>query len=227
MLEYSGKVVAVTGGCGALGSAVIEAVLEKGGEAVRIDVLPLEKRQAIEGVRDYCIDLTEADQSRSQFEAIGRVDALFNIAGGFSFGPTVWETDDEAFEHMLSMNLRTMLNAVRGVMPEMIRNGRGAIVNVGALGARSGAASMGAYIVSKSGVMRLTESLAEEVKEKGINVNAVLPGVIDTPANRAGMPDADPSLWVAPADLAAVICFLGSEQARAMHGALIPVSGLG
>lgn len=227
-MEYSGKTVAVTGGCGALGSAVIDTVLAKGGEVARIDVLPLEKRQpAAAGVRDYYIDLTDREQTRLQFEAIGKVDALFNIAGGFLFGPSVWEMDDDAFEGMVSMNLRTMLNAVRAVMPGMVERGSGAIVNVGALGALSGAASMGAYIVSKSGVMRLTESLAEEVKDQGVNVNAVLPGVIDTPANRAAMPDADPSRWVAPADLASVICFLGSEQAKAMHGALVPVSGLG
>ena len=119
-----------------------------------------------------------------------------------------------------------MQNAVRAAVPGMIERGRGAIVNVGALGALKGQAQMSAYCAAKSVVMRLTESLSAELKHHGVNVNAVLPSMIDTPRNRADMPDADPSLWVSPQDLGNVICFLGSDAARAIHGALLPVAGL-
>ena len=111
-------------------------------------------------------------------------------------------------------------------VPRLLARTRGSIVNIGAYGALQGQADMSAYCASKSTVMRITESLANEVRGQGINVNAVLPTVIDTPANRAGMPDTDPSLWVDPGDLANVICFLGSDAARAVHGALVPVRGL-
>ncbi|HQD84691.1 MAG TPA: SDR family oxidoreductase, partial [Quisquiliibacterium sp.] len=111
-------------------------------------------------------------------------------------------------------------------VPAMLRNGRGAIVNVAARAALAGAGSMGAYVASKSVVVRLTETMAAELRERGINVNCVLPSIIDTPDNRAAMPDADPSRWVATEDLAQVMLFLASDAARAVHGAALPVSGL-
>ena len=107
-----------------------------------------------------------------------------------------------------------------------MNRGGGSVINVGAQGAIKGMANMGAYLSSKSVVMRLTESLSEEVKEKGVNVNAVLPSIIDTPRNRSDMPGADFSKWVHPEELANVVCFLGSDNAKAIHGALIPVVGL-
>jgi NAD(P)-dependent dehydrogenase (short-subunit alcohol dehydrogenase family) len=127
---------------------------------------------------------------------------------------------------MLDLNVNTMLHSAAAVVPVMRRAGRGFIVNVGAASAVRGAAKMGAYIASKGALMRFTESMAAELREDGINVNAVLPTVIDTPANRASMPAADPRRWVAPDALADVIGFLTSDAARAVHGALIPVSGL-
>ena len=121
---------------------------------------------------------------------------------------------------MFALNVTTLRNMLKAAVPQLLQRGGGSIVNVGAYGAREGQADMSAYCASKSVVMRLTESLANEVRDQGVNVNAVLPTVIDTPANRAGMPDADPSAWVAPEDLANVICFLGSSAAHAVHGAL-------
>jgi len=119
-----------------------------------------------------------------------------------------------------------VLAMARAVVPQMIRAGGGRIVNVGAYAAQRGVANMGAYVAAKSAVIRLTESMAAELREQNINVNCVLPTIIDTPENRAAMPEVDPGRWVAPEDLAKVIVFLASESARAIHGAALPVTGL-
>ena len=141
-------------------------------------------------------------------------------------GAPVWDASDEQWELMFRVNVATLRNALRAAVPRLLSQGRGSIVNVGAYGALSGKPEMSAYCAAKSTVMRLTESLADEVRHQGVNVNAVLPTMIDTPANRAAMPDADPADWVSPNDLANVICFLGSDAAAAVHGALVPVRGL-
>jgi NAD(P)-dependent dehydrogenase (short-subunit alcohol dehydrogenase family) len=136
------------------------------------------------------------------------------------------ETSDEQWDWMFKINVDTMRNAVMAATPVFKAQGRGKIVNIGALGALNGQAAMSAYCCAKSSVMRLTESLSEELKTHGINVNAVLPSIIDTPPNREGMPDANFDEWVPPSKLAQVICFLASEDASAVHGALLPVKGL-
>jgi NAD(P)-dependent dehydrogenase (short-subunit alcohol dehydrogenase family) len=141
-------------------------------------------------------------------------------------GEPVHATSDATWQAMFDLNARTLLNAARAVVPRLLETGGGAIVNVGAFAAQKGAAQMGAYTASKSVVIRLTEAMASELREKKINVNCVLPTVIDTPENRAAMPDADPARWVAPHDLANVIVFLASPAARAIHGAALPVTGL-
>ena len=127
---------------------------------------------------------------------------------------------------LFDLNVRTVLHAARAVVPRMLAAGHGRIVNVGAFAAQKGAADMGAYVAAKSAVIRLTESMAAELRDKGINVNCVLPTIIDTPENRKAMPEADPARWVAPDDLASVIAFLASDAARAIHGAAVPVTGL-
>jgi NAD(P)-dependent dehydrogenase (short-subunit alcohol dehydrogenase family) len=156
----------------------------------------------------------------------GRIDVLCNIAGGFRMGAPVHQMPDKDWDSMMDINVRTMLNAVRAVVPQMIDGGGGKIVNIGAFAAQRGVAQMGAYVAAKSAVIRLTEAMAAELRDKNINVNCVLPAIIDTPENRAAMPKADPSRWVAPADLASVIVFLASDDARAIHGAALPVTGL-
>lgn len=224
-MDLSGKKVVITGGNGALGSTVARRVQELGGTAVLLDVA-FSGAMADEGFECRTVDLTNREATAECFGDIGRFDAVFNIAGGFSMGPTTWELSDEEFDRLFGINVRTLLNVVRAAVPALLERGRGSIVNVGAAGALKGAANLSAYCASKSTVMRLTESLSAEVKAKGINVNAVLPSVIDTPANREAMAAADFSEWVAPGDLANVICFLGSDAARAVHGALVPVTGL-
>jgi NAD(P)-dependent dehydrogenase (short-subunit alcohol dehydrogenase family) len=152
----------------------------------------------------------------------GGIDAAIHLAGGFTAGQVVHEAAD-ALQRMLDVNVNTMLHSAAAVVPVMRRQRRGFIVNVGAASAAKGVAGMGAYIAAKSALMRLTESMSAELRGEGINVNAVLPTVIDTPANRAAMPEADFSRWVSPSALASVIGFLASDEASAVHGAGIPV----
>jgi NAD(P)-dependent dehydrogenase (short-subunit alcohol dehydrogenase family) len=219
-----GKRVVVTGAAGALGRGVVECARAQGADTVELDLAfgP----EPGDASRRISVDLCDAGATRDCIAQIGRIDALFNLAGGFTMGPATWEVSAAEWEQMFAINVGTMQNAVRAAVPGMIARGRGAIVNVGALGALKGQGRMSAYCAAKSVVMRLTESLSAELKHQGVNVNAVLPSMIDTPRNRADMPDADPALWVSPRDLGNVVCFLGSDAARAIHGALVPVAGL-
>lgn len=151
---------------------------------------------------------------------------LCNIVGGYEMGPLVHETDDALWMRMMDINARSVLCTARVVVPLMLANGGGSIVNVGASAALRGGAAMGAYAAAKSAVLRLTESMSAELKDRGVNVNCVLPSIVDTPRNRQDMPGADPARWVAPDALAEVIAFLASTAARAIHGACIPVTNL-
>jgi len=220
------RVAAITGGHGALGRAVVEAVQAAGWTIAVID--HASGHAVPEGVLEIGgVDLTDPAQAKGAIEAVvahyGRLDALLNIAGGFIWSPV--EGDGEEWDRMHALNVKTTLNASRAALPHLKTSPEGRIVNVGANGAVKAGHGMGAYAASKAGVHRLTEALAEELKSTSVTVNAVLPSIIDTAANRADMPDADPAKWVAPADLAAVILFLASPEARAVTGALIPVTG--
>ena len=162
------------------------------------------------------------DVARQRFR---KIDVLCNIAGGFRMGEAVHETSDEIWDFLFNLNVRTLLNTVRAAVPALIEAGAGKVVNVGAAGALKGGPMMGAYAAAKSVVIRLTEAMSAELRDRNINVNCVLPTIIDTPENRAAMPDADPTRWVAPADLARTIMYLASDDARAIHGAAVPVAG--
>jgi NAD(P)-dependent dehydrogenase (short-subunit alcohol dehydrogenase family) len=217
--------VAVTGGFGALGSAVVRTLRAHGYEVAAIDLAP--GGEAPEGVLALGgVDLAEPDAAARVFDRIGRelggLHGLVNVAGGFAW-ETVAEGAIDTWDMMYRINLRTAVNACRAALP-LLSNG-GAIVNVGALGATGPGVGMAAYAASKSGVARLTESLAEELQERGIRVNAVLPSIIDTQANRRDMPDADPAKWVAPEALAEIIAFLLGDAAAPISGALLPVAG--
>jgi NAD(P)-dependent dehydrogenase (short-subunit alcohol dehydrogenase family) len=219
----NGRTVVVTGAAGALGRVVAETARLQGASVWALD---LNESPGHESIRKFTVDLTDAPATAACIHRIGDIDALFNLAGGFAMGPAVHETSADEWDHLFRMNVVTLRNAVSAAVPDMQRRGHGSIVNVGAMSALEGQANMGAYCVAKSAVMRLTESLSKELRRQGINVNAVLPSIIDTPANRADMPAADFSTWVQPQDLANVICFLGSEGALAIHGALLPVRAL-
>lgn len=229
------RVVLVTGAAGHLGRAVAQAFAEAGDRLVLLDrAVPL--LDAAFGSADpdarlhLAADLRDAaDVQRAvqaALAAFGRIDVLCNLAGGFAMGDAVHELADDAWDALFDLNARSMLHMARAVVPAMLAQGDGRIVNVGAASAARGLARMGAYTASKSVVLRLTEAMSAELREHGVRVNAVLPSVIDTPDNRRSMPDADPAKWVAPADLARVVRFLASDEARAIHGVGLPVTGL-
>jgi NAD(P)-dependent dehydrogenase (short-subunit alcohol dehydrogenase family) len=233
-MDFANRTVIVTGAAGNLGRAVAAAFAARGANLALLDRSDELLHNAFGGGDERrllaAVDLLDAAQVAAAVRKIadrfGRIDALANIAGGFRMGEAVHETTDATWNFLMDLNVRTLLNAVRAVVPRMLEAGGGRIVNVGAASALKGAALMGAYVASKSAVIRLTETMALELREKNINVNCVLPSIIDTPENRAAMPDADPKRWVAPEALADVIVFLASDAARAMHGAAVPVTGL-
>lgn len=227
----AGRVIAITGASGVLGSAVALAAVAQGWRVALIDHGTHTPHGLADGDGVMIlggVDLADAASARRAIEGVtarlGALDVLVNIAGGFR-----WELheggDAETWRQMFRLNVETAANASSAAIPHLKASDAGRIVNVGANGAVKAAAGMGPYAASKAGVHKLTEALAEELKADGVTVNAVLPSIIDTPANRADMPDADVSTWVAPADLAAVILFLASADARAVTGALIPVTG--
>ena len=218
----------MTGGFGALGRAVGVALAAAGASVALID-----KAAAPEAVQPGVVALGGVDlaqdgaarQALDQAAArLGGLDGLVNIAGGFQ-----WETVEAGsagtWDDLYMRNVRTALLASQGVLPHLLASGRGRIVNVGASAAGAAGLGMGAYAASKAGVAKLTEAMAEEFKDRGITVNAVLPSIIDTPANRASMPQSDATRWVAPDALAQVIVFLVSDAAAPITGALIPVKG--
>jgi len=226
--------VIVTGGAGALGNAVVNHFLAQGDKVAVLDISD-EVLNAVypdpnESLVLIACNLTERESAvsaiRTAAEQLGGINVLCNIAGGFLMGDTVHETSDETWDFLFNLNTRSVLNTAAAVVPIMLAGGGGKVVNVAARAALGGAALMGAYTASKAAVMRLTESMAQELREQRINVNAVMPSLIDTPRNRADMPDADFSRWVSPDDIAAVVGFLASDAAAAVHGACIPVDGL-
>ena len=225
MNDFKGQVVVITGAAGVLGAAVAAEFAARGATVVLVDVI------AINGAHSsFVCDLTNALACTALVADIMKrfrqIDVLANVAGGFTMGETVHETTDTTWKFMFDINVHTMLNMVRATVPVMLEQHSGRIVNIGARAGLKGAGRMGAYCAAKSAVIRLSESLADELKGHGINVNCVLPSIIDTPRNRSDMPDADYSRWVAPTDLARTIVFLASDHARAIHGAALPVDAL-
>jgi len=222
-----GKIVIVTGASGALGKVVVASALARGAKIAAIDYAASAAKTTAERIELGGVDLTDATEAKQAIDAaaahFGRLDALVNIAGGFAFGTAI-EGDPRTWQRLYALNVLTALNASRSAIPYLAASGAGRIVNVGAMGALKAGAGMGPYAASKAGVHRLTEALASEWKGQ-ITVNAVLPSIIDTAANRANMKDADFSKWVRPEELAEVILFLTSDAASAVTGALLPVNG--
>jgi NAD(P)-dependent dehydrogenase (short-subunit alcohol dehydrogenase family) len=235
MKRLEGKAAIITGGTGGLGKAVVSLFLAEGAYVLSTYIYDDELEGCI-GLRDEYksrvvfgkADVTKASNvanvTLKAMEKFSRIDILVNLVGGFVQSP-VADTDEETWDRMINMNLKSAFLTSKSVVPHMIKQGRGSIVNVASRPALKGSPGLSAYGASKAGVLNLTQSMAEELKEHDINVNAIIPGTINTPANRMIMPDADFSKWVDPEDIAKVIAFLCSDDARAVTGAAIPVYG--
>lgn len=234
-MNNESQVVVVTGAFGALGRAVARAFAARGARLALLDVAPqppaaVREQLGTEPLLFGGVDLSDMEATRRVMSVVamhfGGIDVLVNVAGGFRW-VTLEGGDVEAWDDLYTMNLRTAVVCCKAAVPSLLARGRGRIVNIGAGAALKAGAGMGAYTASKAGVQRLTESLSEELKDRGVTVNAILPGTIDTPRNRADMPDADFTRWVPPEAIAQVIVFLASDAASAVTGASIPVFGRG
>jgi len=228
-VNLSGKKIVVTGAFGALGAAVSAAVKSAGAQVACIDFAPAAKAPAaVAGcVLMGEVDLNSVAAAKKALESaaaqLGGLDGIVNIAGGFRW-EKIADGDIATWDFMFNVNVRTAVNAVRAALP-LLKSPGARIVNVGAAGAVKAATGMGAYAASKAGVAKLTEALADELKDSGVTVNAVLPSIIDTPVNRADMPAAEFDRWVKPEQVADLILFLLSARAAAITGALIPITG--
>jgi len=232
---FSDKIVVITGAAGGLGQSIAAYFRNEGAKLALVDYSEdLLNKSFPESNEENEIllacDLTKRESTAEAFSKIvsrfGRIDVLANIAGGFMMGEQVHETSDKTWDFLFNLNTRSIVNTSAATVPVMLKQGGGKIINVSAASSVKGGAQMGAYLASKSAVSRLTETMADELRAKKINVNSIMPSIIDTPNNRNAMPDADYSAWVKPEDLANVVGFLASDASSAIHGAGIPVVGL-
>lgn len=235
MARFSSKIALITGGTGGLGRAVTLSFLYEGASVVGTYI----KKDEADALRDAVgpnahlellpLDATDENACRALVDGIiaryGRLDILVNAIGGFAGGKALWETDPKTFQLMLTLNLHAGYNLARAVAPAMLRQKSGSIVNIASKAAFDHAAGASAYAASKAAALALFDSLAQDVKGKGVRVNSVLPSIIDTEANRKAMPDADFAKWPKPEEIAQVIMFLCSDDAKLVHGAAIPVYG--
>ena len=228
--------VLITGGTGILGSAVTKAYLAQGdnvavtylfeNEVERFKEFNPELSDKVPFLFANVTEEAEVQKSIQEFIAkFGRLDILVNIVGGFVGGIPTAELEEDRWDFMMNLNLKSVFLCCKTAIPHMTAQGYGKIINVSARAGLKGEAGLSAYCVSKGGVRTLTESLAAEVMDSGVNVNAIMPSIMDTPANREAMPDEEHDRWVAPTDVAKVICFLTSDDATIINGAAIPVYG--
>jgi NAD(P)-dependent dehydrogenase (short-subunit alcohol dehydrogenase family) len=234
--RFEGKVALVAGGTGGLGRAVTLAFLEEGA-TVAVTFRQQEELDAMKKLAGanaarleaFAVDVTDEAAVRQLVEKIlaklGRLDALVNTVGGYAGGVKLWELETKVFEQMLALNVRSGYALSRAAVRAMLKQGRGAIVNVASKAAFDHEAGAAAYAASKAAAVAMLDCLAAEVKGSGIRVNSILPSIIDTEANRKAMPKADFAKWPKPEDIARVILFLCSEEAKVIHGAAIPVYG--
>jgi NAD(P)-dependent dehydrogenase (short-subunit alcohol dehydrogenase family) len=235
MSEFDHQTIIITGAAGNLGTAVARSFAVAGANIALVDIdeerLLEAQARLPQGTESVVIptNLIEPESvammAGKVMEYFGQIDILANIAGGFTMGPLIHETEDKDWDFMMDLNVRSVFNCCRAIIPAMLKNDGGKIINISARAAREGKAKMGPYCASKAAVITLTETLSAENRDNDINVNCILPGTIDTPRNREDMPDADHSKWVPPQALADVIQFLASDAARCVTGAAIPVYG--
>ena len=229
-------VILVAGGTGGLGRAVSVAFLEEGGKVVvtyrkqeELNALKTAAGAHADRLAEFAVDVTDEAAVRQLVEKIlaqhSRLDVLVNAVGGYAGGTKLWELETKVFDQMMALNLRSGYALSRAVVRAMLKKGQGAIVNVASKAAIDHAAGAAAYAASKSAAVALLDSMAADLKGSGIRVNSILPSIIDTEANRKAMPTADFSKWPKPEDIARVILFLCSDDAKVIHGAAIPVYG--
>ena len=235
--DFEGKVVLITGGTGALGREVSLSFLKSNAVVAITHVTDRETPQLQSTLGDLMkkVMLIKADigdeiQVEKTVSDIvkkyGRIDVLINVVGGYLGGKKVTEMTGKEWDLMMNLNLKTAFLISKYVVGQMVKQGSGKVVHVAARLGLKGIAGNSAYGASKSGLIRLVESLSDEVKDKNINVNCILPSIIDTGANRKDMPNADFSKWVKPSEIARVMLFLASDDSKSIHGAAIPVYGL-
>ena len=235
-LRFKNKVALIAGGTGALGRAVAAAFAREGARVMvtyrrqsEFDEFLSESKLNGQDVKGLLVDATDAPAVARMIEGIfangGALDILVNTIGAYHGGKRIWEEDLSSYEQMMSLNLKAGFVLASAVVPTMIRQNRGWIVNITSRAAYGKSPGAALYSASKAGALALFDSLAEEVKSYDINVNSVVPSIFDTPANRRAMPSADYANWPKPNDIADVILFLCSPQARIIHGAAIPVYG--
>ena len=231
-MDFTGRTVIVTGGSGAIGAVVVRRFIEAGALAVVADRLP-PRSEDIAALGDrgaqlryHETDVLDEQSVRGLFEtasAHGGPHVLVNVAGGFRFGPAVEEMEESDWDDLLQLNLKSAFLTIKTALPYMKGQGYGRIVSVAARSGLKGDRMVAHYSVSKGGVILLTQAVADEVRDHDITVNAVLPSIVDTPANREAMGETNAARWVQPDDLASVMLFLASEEARAVSGAAVPV----
>ncbi len=235
-MRFSGKLIVVTGGTGGLGRAVSLAFLQEGArvavtyrDPAEFDALKTAAGSNASSLSGEAVDVTDEAAVRRFVDGIlanaGKIDALVNAVGGYAGGIKLWELDPQTFEKMLALNLRSGYTLARVVIPSMLKQKQGAIVNVSSQAAVNHAAGASAYAASKAAALAMMDSLAEDVRGTGVRVNTILPSIIDTEPNRRAMPKADFTKWPKPEEIARVILFLCSEDARVIHGSAIPVYG--
>ena len=225
--SLNGKVVIITGATGGLGTSVTAAFLEAGARVAAVDRSA--QQAATENFAPVAGDLSTLAGAQSAADAViarwGRIDALVHLVGGFAGGVSVSDSDDAMFDRMMNLNLRTALHMFRAVLPQMRTQGTGRILAIGSRAAVEPSPMSGLYAASKAALVSLVRTIAAENADRGIGANVVLPGTIDTPANRASMPAANPSQWVPPAQVASLLVHLASDGATAVTGAVIPIFG--
>jgi NAD(P)-dependent dehydrogenase (short-subunit alcohol dehydrogenase family) len=235
--DFEGKTVLITGGTGALGREASLAFLKSNAAAAITHVTDREIPQLESTLGDLMkkvmlikADIGDEEQVEKTISDIvkkyGRIDVLINVVGGYIGGKKVTEMTGKEWDLMMNLNLKTAFLISKHVVGQMVKQGSGKVVHVAARLGLKGIAGNSAYCASKSGLIRLVESLSDEVKDKNINVNCIMPSIIDTGANRKDVPDADFSKWVKPSEIARVMLFLASDDSRQIHGAAMPVYGL-
>ena len=226
-----GKVVIITGASGGLGAVVTKAFLDAGAKVIGVDRSALSKNASHPSLTHFAVALEIGEAVEMLMSDVlrmhGRIDAVVHLVGGFAGGQRVDETADGTWENMIALNLRPAWVLARNVLPVMREARRGSFIAIGSAAARSPVANLGAYAASKAALTSLVRTIAEENREYGIRANVVSPNTMDTPANRASMPDSDPGRWVQPANVASLLVWLVSDAGAEVNGAVIPLPGRG